>query len=202
MKKILVTGFDPFNGGKINPSFEAVKLLPPTIGEYEIVKLEVKTIFKFSADQVLDAIKTLKPSYVLMVGEAGDRDKISIERIGINLDDARIKDNGGAQPLKQVIDKGGADGIFSTIPIYDIYEAIKAIPLAVEISNSAGTFVCNHLLYSVLNFLTTSASFKIIKAGFIHVPLLPEDAKKYNLKGMSKEEVAQALLVAIKTMLK
>jgi len=137
-----------------------------------------------------------------MVGEAGERDKISIERIGINLDDARIKDNGGAQPLKKVIDKGGADGIFSTIPIYDIFEAIKAIPLAAEISNSAGTFVCNHLLYSVLNFLTTSASFKIIKAGFIHVPLLPEDAKKYNLKGMRKEEVAQALLVAIKTMIK
>jgi pyroglutamyl-peptidase len=202
MKKILVTGFDPFNGSKINPSFEAVKILPPTIGEYEIVKLEVKTIFNFSAHQVIDAIKSLKPSFVLMVGEAGERDKISIERIGINLDDARIKDNGGAQPLKQVIDRGGADGIFSNIPIYDIYEAIRAIPLAVEISNSAGTFVCNHLLYSVLNFLTTSASFKIIKAGFIHVPLLPEDAKKYNLKGMRKEEIAQALLVAIKTMIK
>lgn len=202
MKKILVTGFDPFGGASINPSFEAVKLLPDTIGEYQIIKLEVKTIFKYSAEQVIDAIKTLKPSFVLMTGEAGERDKISIERIGINLDDARIKDNGGAQPTKSPIAKDGADGIFSTIPIDEIYNELKAANIPVEISNSAGTFVCNHLLYSTLNFLTTSASFKIIKAGFIHVPLLPKEAAEYGLKGMEKEKIAQALLIAIKTMIK
>lgn len=202
MKKILVTGFDPFDGANINPSFEAVKLLPDTIGDYQIIKLEVKTIFKYSAEQVIDAIKTLKPSFVLMTGEAGERDKISIERIGINLDDARIKDNGGAQPVNSSIDKNGADGIFSTIPVDEIYKNLKEANIPVEISNSAGTFVCNHLLYSTLNFLTTSASFKIIKAGFIHVPLLPDEAKKYNLKGMDKEKIAQALLIAIKTMIK
>jgi pyroglutamyl-peptidase len=202
MKKILVTGFDPFNGEKINPSFEAVKLLPNTIGDYEVIKLEVKTIFRFSAEQVIDAIRTHKPSVVLMVGEAGERDKISIERIGINLDDARIKDNAGLQPVKQSISETGADGIFATIPINEIYEELKKAEIPVEISNSAGTFVCNHLLYSVLNFLSTSASFKIIKAGFIHVPLLPEQASEYKLKGMEKEKITQALLIALKTIIK
>lgn len=202
MKKILVTGFDPFNKAKINPSYEAVKLLPDTIGDYQIVKLEVKTIFGFSADKVIDAIKTHKPSYVLMVGEAGERDKISIERIGINLDDARIQDNAGQQPRLTKIAESGADGIFATIPVDQIYQALKEANIPVEISYSAGTFVCNHLFYSVLNYLTTSPSFKIIKAGFIHVPLLPEEAAKYKLKGMSKEATAQALLIALKTILK
>lgn len=202
MKKILVTGFDPFNKEKINPSYEAVKLLPDTIGEYEIIKLQVRTIFNFSVDQVLDVIKNQKPSFVLMVGEAGERDKISIERIGINLDDARIQDNAGQQPKNQKISNSGADGIFATIPVDTIYQELKNANIPVEISNSAGTFVCNHLLYSVLNYLTTSPSFKIIKAGFIHVPLLPKEASEYGLKGMEKEQIAQALLIALKTIIK
>jgi pyroglutamyl-peptidase len=202
MKKILVTGFDPFDNQTINPSFEAVKLLPDTIGEYELIKLEVKTIFKYSVEQVLDIIKNAKPSFVLMVGEAGDRDKISLEKIGINWDDARIPDNGGQQPRASKISENGTDGIFATINVEAIYEALKSANISAEISYNAGTFVCNHLLYSVLNYLTTSPSFKIIKAGFIHVPLLPEQAVKYNLKGMSKTAIAQALLIAIKTMIK
>jgi pyroglutamyl-peptidase len=170
--KILLTAFDPFGGDKVNPALEAVKLIPQRVAGAEILKLEVPTVFHKSIDKVASAIRAQKPDAVLCVGQAGGRFDLTPERVAINVDDARIPDNEGNQPIDQPIFNDGAPAYFATLPIKAMVQAIHAVGLPASISITAGTFVCNHLMYGVL--YTLAKEFPGVRGGFIHVPFIPE----------------------------
>lgn len=169
--KLLLTAFDPFGGDHINPALEAVKRVADQVGELQVVKLEVPTVFEKSIQVVVDAIEREKPDAVLCVGQAGGRFDLTTERVAINLDDARIPDNEGNQPVDKRIRDNGKNAYFATLPIKAMVSAIRAAELPASVSNSAGTFVCNHLMYGVLHHL--SECRPDIRGGFIHVPYIP-----------------------------
>ena len=192
--KIIVTGFDPFGGEKINPSIECVKALPGIKG-VELIRLELPTVFKESAKRLNEVINEVKPDAVLSVGQAGGRPGITMERIAINVDDARIPDNISQQPIDEIIQTEGAAAYFSTLPIKRIVKAIREAGISAEVSNSAGTFVCNHIMYQAL-FAATKAE-KTFKAGFMHIPFIPEQTT--DKPSLPLEESTKALQIAIET---
>ena len=193
MKKLLISGFDPFGGEAINPSYEAVKRLPNVIGEYELTKLELPTVFGRAAEIMIEKIEEIRPDAVICVGQAGGRRGITPEVIGINLREASIADNAGNTPKNEKIRPSAPDGIFSTLPVREMVEAIKAEGLPASLSFSAGAFVCNDLLFSLLcEFKDTD-----IKIGFIHVPFLPEQAKA-DVPSMELADVVRGLGAAVK----
>lgn len=196
MAKILITGFDPFGGEKINPAYEAVKAIKDNINGVEVVKMEVPTVFYDSIEKVTKKIEEIDPIAVLLIGQAGGRFGMTVERVAINVDDARIKDNKGQQPIDKPIDPEGQPAYFSTIPVKKIVEKMKENKIPASVSNTAGTFVCNHLLYGTLNYIHKNN--KNIKAGFIHVPFLPEQViDKPNTPSMSVETIVKALETAV-----
>lgn len=193
--KLLLTAFTPFDGEKINPALEAVKLVKDRIGNILIVKLEVPTVFGKSIDTVREAIEREKPDFVLSIGQAGGRAEICPERVAINLDDARIPDNEGNQPIDEPIFPDGENAYFSTLPVKAMVEAIRKEGLPSSLSNSAGTYVCNHLMYGVLYYLDKRP---VIKAGFIHVPYIPEQTKnKKEMPALELSEIVRGLEAAI-----
>ena len=147
MKKILVTGFDPFDNEKINPALEVIKLLPKKIRNNEIKILEIPTVYKKSIEKIDKEIENYNPDCILSIGQAGGRTDISIERVAINIDDFRIKDNEGNQPIDEKIYLDGDNAYFSTLPIKAIQSEITINNIPASISNTAGTFVCNHVFY-------------------------------------------------------
>lgn len=165
--KLLLTAFDPFGGESINPALEAVKLVE-TVPEVDIIKLEVPTVFGEAENRVIAAIAEYGPDAVLCVGQAGGRSALTPERIAINVDDARIPDNAGNQPVDVPVVKDGPAAYFSTLPIKAMVASIREAGLPGEVSNTAGTFVCNHLMYSVLHYLAQHNP--AVRAGFLHVP--------------------------------
>lgn len=194
--KIIVTGFDPFGGEKINPSIECVKALPDIEG-VELIRLELPTVFKESAKRLNEVINDVKPDAVLSVGQAGGRAGITMERIAINVDDARIPDNISQQPIDEAIQLDGEAAYFTTLPIKRIVKAIREAGISAEVSNSAGTFVCNHIMYQAL-FAATKAD-KPFKAGFMHIPFIPEQTT--DKPSLPLEESTKALQIAIETIL-
>ena len=192
--KIIVTGFDPFGGEKINPSIECVKALPEIEG-VELIRLELPTVFKESAKRLNEVINDVKPDAVLSVGQAGGRPGITMERIAINVDDARIPDNISQQPIDEAIQLDGEAAYFTTLPIKRIVKAIREAGIPAEVSNSAGTFVCNHIMYQSL-FAATKAD-KPFKAGFMHIPFIPEQTT--DKPSLPLEESTKALQIAIET---
>ena len=192
--KIIVTGFDPFGGEKINPSIECVKALPEIEG-VELIRLELPTVFKESAKRLNEVINDVKPDAVLSVGQAGGRAGITMERIAINVDDARIPDNISQQPIDEEIQVEGEAAYFSTMPIKRIVKAIREAGISAEVSNSAGTFVCNHIMYQAL-FAAKKAD-KPFKAGFMHIPFIPEQTA--DKPSLPLEESTKALQIAIET---
>ncbi len=192
--KIIVTGFDPFGGETINPSIECVKALPEIEG-VELIRLELPTVFKESAKRLNEVINDVKPDAVLSVGQAGGRPGITMERIAINVDDARIPDNISQQPIDEAIQLDGEAAYFTTLPIKRIVKAIREAGISAEVSNSAGTFVCNHIMYQAL-FAATKAD-KPFKAGFMHIPFIPEQTT--DKPSLPLEESKKALQIAIET---
>ena len=192
--KIIVTGFDPFGGETINPSIECVKALPEIEG-VELIRLELPTVFKESAIRLNEVINDVKPDAVLSVGQAGGRAGITMERIAINVDDARIPDNISQQPIDEAIQLDGEAAYFTTLPIKRIVKAIREAGIPVEVSNSAGTFVCNHIMYQAL-FAATKAD-KPFKAGFMHIPFIPEQTT--DKPSLPLEESTKAVQIAIET---
>ena len=192
--KIIVTGFDPFGGETINPSIECVQALPEIEG-VELIRLELPTVFKESAKRLNEVIKDVKPDAVLSVGQAGGRAGITMERIAINVDDARIPDNISQQPIDEEIQVEGEAAYFSTLPIKRIVKAIREAGISAEVSNTAGTFVCNHIMYQAL-FAATKAD-KPFKAGFMHIPFIPEQTT--DKPSLPLEESTKALQIAIET---
>ncbi|CBL49633.1 pyroglutamyl-peptidase I [Lactobacillus crispatus] len=194
--KILVTGFDPFGSDKINPAIEAVKKLPDTIKGAKIIKLEIPTVFNKSAQVVHQAIVKEQPDYVLNVGQAGGRSALTPERVAININDGRIPDNDDYQPLDEPIQPDGDTAYFTQLPIKAMAKAIRAAGLPAIVSNTAGTYVCNHIFYQVQYMRTKE--FPKLKAGFIHIPFLPEQViTRPNQPSMALADIVKGLTAAI-----
>ena len=200
MMKILVTGFNPFGGEKINPALETIKRLPDTILGAQIIKLEIPTVVGKSLAKIKEAVEKENPDVVLSIGQAGGRSEITVERVGINIDDCRIPDNEGNQPIDEPVVKGGPAAYFVTVPIKAIVENIKAHNIPASISNTAGTFICNHVCYGVAHLAAQrTAAGKPMKSGFIHIPFLPEQVigKPALTPSMSLETIVRGITHAL-----
>lgn len=198
--KILVTGFDPFGGEPINPALEAVKGLADTINGAEIIKLEIPTVFGKSAEVVKAAMEKHHPDVVLNIGQAGGRFAISPERVAINIDDARIPDNEGNQPVDIAIQEDGAPAYFTQLPIKAMVTQMKAAGIPANVSNTAGTFVCNHIMYQVHYLI--EKEYPAVKGGFIHVPYIPEQViEKAGQPFMSLTDMTKGLTAAIEAII-
>ena len=196
--KVLVSGFDPFDREKINPSYEVVKALPSKIEKAEIIKKKVPVVYGKSIEIVVEEIERTSPYIVIMIGQAGGRASITVERVAINVNDSKMPDNSKKIIKGNFVVEGGPVGYFSTLPIYDIVKGLTRIKIPAGISNSAGTFVCNSLFYGVMNEI--SERRLNIMAGFIHLPYLPiQTLKKPHLSSMSFEDMVKGVKKVIIT---
>lgn len=165
---VLVTGFEPFGGERTNPSWEVCERLGYAVAGLRVERLLVPCEFGRSIEVVAAAVARHQPSLVICLGQAGGRTRLSIERVAINVDDARMADNAGAAPVDEPVVALGPPAYFATLPVKAMAAAARAAGVAAEVSNSAGTYVCNHLMYGVLHLLATGGA--TARAGFIHVP--------------------------------
>lgn len=194
--KILVTGFDPFGGETVNPALEAVKSLPSEIHGAEVHWVAIPTVFYKAAEVLETAIVRYQPDAVLCIGQAGGRASLTPERVAINQDDARIPDNQGNQPIDTPIRLDGEAAYFSTLPIKAMVQAIKEDGLPATVSNTAGTFVCNHLMYQALYL--ADKKFPNVRAGFMHIPYMTEQViNKPNTASMNLVDIVKGIEAAI-----
>lgn len=198
LPNILLTGFDPFGGESINPSWEAVRRLhDQCIGGHRVVARLLPTEFAASYCLLNEAMNELEPVIVLGVGQAGGRSQLSLERVAINLQDARIPDNAGAQPIDEPVIAAAPAAYFSTLPLKAMLAALHEAGLPAEISHTAGTYVCNHVAYAMLHLASRRAG---VRAGFIHIPYLPAQAARlHGVPSMAQAQVEQALELALRT---
>jgi len=168
--KLLLTAFDPFGGSSVNPALEAIKLIPDQLDQIQIIKLEIPTVFERSISVINSALETFLPDAVLCIGQAGGRSAITPERIAVNIRDGKIPDNAGFRPNGEQVSADGPAAYFTTLPVADMVAAISTTGVPAVASNSAGAFVCNDTLYSLLHHYAGTA----VRVGFIHVPYLPE----------------------------
>ena len=193
--KILLCAFDPFGGESINPALEAVKKV--SFDGAFVEKLEVPTVFYKSVKVVNAKIDEIRPDAVIMIGQAGGRDKITPERVAINISDAKIEDNEGNRPIDEPIEQGAPTAYFSTLPIKKIVCELENENIPSAISNTAGTFVCNHLMYGVLHHIA-SCGYKTL-AGFVHIPYLPEQTvEKENMPSLPLEVSVRGIELMLK----
>ncbi|MGH8635256.1 MAG: pyroglutamyl-peptidase I [Burkholderiales bacterium] len=192
--KILVTGFDPFGGAKVNASLEALRRLPARIGALEIATVELPTSYRRSLPALEAAIARTKPQIVLCVGQAGDRSALCVERVAVNIQDASSPDNDGAQPVDAPVVAGGPAAYLATLPVRAAVAALRAEELPAELSTSAGTFVCNHVFYGLMHVAATRRH--PFRAGFLHVPALPQQAKA-GAPSMPAESIARGIAVVL-----
>jgi len=191
-----MTGFDPFGGESINPSWEVVKQLEGMhIDGCRVVTRQLPCVFGEALSVLNAAIDELDPTLVIAVGQAGGRVDVTVERVGINVDDARIADNIGQQPVDVAIVADGPAAWFSTLPIKSMAAALREAGVPASVSQTAGTFVCNHVMYGLLHKLADKPG---AKGGFIHIPYLPEQAAAHpGAPSMAAQTVKQALEIAI-----
>ena len=194
--KILLTAFDPFGGEPVNPAQQAVEAVKDCIAGAEIVKCIVPTVFGKSIETVYAAMKKEKPDLTLCIGQAGGRIGMTPERVAINLNDARIKDNEGQQPFDTKIFEDGPDAFFTLLPVKAMVDKMLKAGIPASLSYTAGTFVCNHLMYGVLYYI--SKEFPGMKGGFMHVPFLHEQVlDKKNTPSLSKEDIVKGIEASI-----
>lgn len=200
-RKILVTGFQPFGGESMNPAWEAVSRLPDTIGDATVTKVEVPVVFGRGPEAVERAVEEVEPDLVLCVGQAGGRAKITPEFVGINYADARIPDNDGYQPVAERIVDGGPDAYFATLPVKAMVQAMREAGVPAEVSYTAGTYVCNDVMYSLLHTLATRHPG--VRGGFLHVPYATEQATHLpaSTPSMSVDDMARGIAVALEAAL-
>ena len=196
--KILVTGFEPFGGEDVNPSWEAVRQLRAPEGT-ELVRLRLPVVFREAGELLAAAMKRERPDLVFCIGQAAGRDAITPERLGVNLMDAAIPDNTGFQPREEPVIPGSPAAFFARLPVKELAEAIRAAGVPAQVSNSAGLFVCNALLYRLLYEMETG--YPGMRGGFLHVPCLPEQAKRLGketpLPSLTLAEIIQGLQAAL-----
>jgi len=203
LPRVLLTGFDPFgdtghSSQPLNPSWLAVKALHgKRIGGHLVVAAQLPTVFQASMAELTRLLQLHKPALVVCVGQAGGRGAISLERVAINVNDARIPDNAGAQPVDTPVVAGGPAAYFSSLPIKAMLQALQGAGVTAEVSQTAGTFVCNHVFYALMHALATKRGFKRTRGGFIHVPYLPEQGAP----SMPLDEIVRGLRLAVATAL-
>ena len=199
--KILVTGFDPFGGEPINPAIESVKKLPDNIVGAQIIKLEIPTVKGKSIKKIEKAIEEHNPDVILSIGQAGGRFDISVERVGINLDDFRIPDNEGNQTIDEPVFPDGENADFVDLPVKAMVKNIQKNKIPASVSYTAGTFICNHVFYGTLYLI--NKKYKNKKSGFIHIPFLPEQViNKKNTPSMELNTIVKGLIAAIEAIVK
>ncbi len=196
-KVVLVTGFDPFGGEPLNPSWQVCTQLPKSIAGLRVETLKVPCEFGRSIEMVAKAIERHRPSLVVCLGQAGGRAHLSVERAALNVDDARASDNAGAAPIDEAIAADGPPAYFATLPIKAMVAGMRAAGVPAEVSNTAGTYVCNHLMYGVLHYIAASGGS--IRAGFIHVPYAEEQVlDKPGVAGMAIATMVRGVEAAIR----
>ena len=197
-QKVLVTGFDAFGGDAINPSWLAVKALHGrVILGHRVAAAQLPTVFDESLQRLRTLLKQHRPALVICVGQAGGRNAISLERVAINVNDARIADNAGAQPVDTPVVPGAPAAYFSTLPIKAMLLDLQREGIPAEVSQTAGTFVCNHVFYGLMHLLATERGIKHSRGGFIHVPWLPEQGAPC----MALADITRGLELAVRTAL-
>jgi pyroglutamyl-peptidase len=199
--KILITGFDPFGGAKINPAYEAVKLLPDKINDAEIIKLEIPTVFKREGEVLEAGIEKHNPDVVICVGQAGGRSGMTVEKVAINLMEARIPDNDGQQPMDEPVCSDGENAYFAKLPVKAIVQNMREQGIPARVSYTAGTYVCNDVMYRLLYLI--DKKYPEMKGGFIHVPYLPEQVIDLpdGTPSMPADMIAKALEAAVEAVL-
>ena len=196
--KVLVTGFDAFGGDAINPSWLAAKALHGrVILGHKVTAAQLPTVFDESLQRLRTLLKQHQPALVICVGQACGRNAISLERVAINVNDARIADNAGAQPVDTPVVPGAPAAYFSTLPIKAMLLALQREGIPAEVSQTAGTFVCNHVFYGLMHLLATQRGFKRSRGGFIHVPWLPEQGAP----SMPLADITHGLTLAVRAAL-
>ena len=191
-RNLLITGFDPFGGESVNPSWLAVSRLPEKIGNYTVHKMGIPTVFGKAAENVLEKANEIQPDLILCIGQAGGRDAVTPERIAVNIRDARIPDNAGNQPRGEFVAVDGPAAYFATVPVEKMAQAIRDKNIRATVSNSAGAYVCNDVMYSLLHAFHKTE----VKVGFIHVPYIPEQGSP----SMELEQITHALAAAIEAL--
>lgn len=191
-KRILITGFDPFGGETVNPSWEAVKGLPDRINDWDLHKLELPTVFSRAAELAIAEAERIAPKAILCIGQAGGRDALTPEKVAINLRHGSIPDNLGQQPKDEPIVPDGPCAYFATLPVREMATAMEEAGLPARVSYSAGTFVCNDLFYTLRHHFHRTE----VGVAFFHVPFLPEQAKE-GQASLSLKEIIRGLEIAI-----
>ncbi len=192
---LLITGFDPFGGERINPAWEAARRVPERVGRFHVRALQVPTVFGEAARLTIAEAEEVQPAVILCIGQAGGRAAVTPEMIGINLRYAAIADNAGSRPQDVPCAAGGPDAYFSTLPVRKMAQAIQDRGISAAVSCTAGTFVCNDLLYCLLHRYHDTP----VRCGFIHVPFLPEQAKS-GQASMPLDDIVRALCAAIEAL--
>lgn len=194
--KVLLTGFDPFGGEKINPAQEAVNRVSNNINGVKVIKLIIPTVYEKSLKAIDEAIVEYKPDVVISIGQAGGRFDITPERVAININDFRIKDNEGNQPIDEAIREDGKAAYFSNLPVKGIVKHLNENGVPSTLSNAAGTFVCNHVMYGVLYMI--DKKYPNVKGGFIHIPYVTSQVlDKKSTPFMSLDEIVKGIELAI-----
>lgn len=196
--KALVTGFDAFGGDEVNPSSLAVGRLKKRLGKVAVQAAELPTSFARSTEALRAAIAKAKPDIVLCVGQAGGRSELCLERVAINVQDARIRDNDGKQPIDKPVVAGGPSAHFTTLPIKACVAAMRQAGLPAAVSNTAGTFVCNHIFYALMDI--AAAHPTPLRGGFLHIPYMPEQAARLGgAPSMSVDDIVRGIEIILET---
>lgn len=196
---VLVTGFEPFGGERANPSWEICMRLPRLVGGLRVATCRVPCEFGRSIAVLEEAIARLRPAAVVLLGQAGGRAHVCVERVAINVDDSRLPDNAGACPVDAAVVAGGPPAYFATLPVKAIVGAMRKAGVPAEVSNSAGTYVCNHLMYGVLHYLAANGSQA--RAGFVHVPYAEEQVlDKPGVAALSLATMVRGVEAALSTL--
>jgi pyroglutamyl-peptidase len=192
---VLLTGFDAFGGDTLNPSWLAVQALHGRqIAGHRVVGVQLPTVFDASITTLRQALTQHRPRLIVCVGQAGGRGAISLERVAINVNDARIADNANAQPIDTPVFAGAPAAYFSSLPIKAMLRDVQQAGIACEVSQTAGTFVCNHVFYGLMHLLATQHGFKTARGGFVHVPFLPEQGSP----AMTLADICRGLQIAVR----
>src|SRR5438045_2679725 len=195
--KALVTGFEPFGADAVNPSRKAVLRLPARLGDLAIETRVLPTVFGRAIAALDDALVTVWPDIVLCGGLAGGRAELSLERVAINVDDARIPDNDGQQPIDRPIVADGPAAYFTGLPVKAAVAAMREAGLPAIVSNTAGTFVCNHVFYGLMHLIATGPL--PVRGGFLHVPFLPSQAAGFSgAPSMALDEIVQGIEIVLR----
>jgi pyroglutamyl-peptidase len=194
-RKVLLTGFDAFGGASINPSGLAVKALHGRqIAGHRVVAAQLPTVFGESLQALRALLARHQPALVICVGQAGGRGALSLERVAINVNDAPLADNADAQPVDTPVVPGAPVAYFSSLPIKAMLATLQREGIAAEVSQTAGTFVCNHVFFGLMHELNQRRALRHTRGGFVHVPWLPEQGTP----SMALDEVVRGLSLAVR----